>query len=250
MLGRLLEKESARETANAEERWHRWITKALEKGAAIAHKWTNLPNAKVPQIQVSGLTSPQGIVENQRDYWAKVLQSHRTDKVEEVDKQLHAMRLSLIGAGGSSHRAEILSSLTAGNVRNAARSFKSRTSIGCDATSFKEIAEASDEALEELACMFCEAVVNVALPMQVLLNMVALLGKKNGGSRCIAICATFYRLLLGVLKPLAREWDLKHGNKHDSALTGRFPLVETAKRATVMEDASLRGKATSWCCGT
>ena len=75
-------------------------------------------------------------------------------------------------------------------------------------------------------------------------NRISLLGKKNGGSRCVAVCATIYRLLLALLRPILREWDKAVGNETDSALAGKSPLLETGKRAMILERASILGKTT------
>ena len=80
------------------------------------------------------------------------------------------------------------------------------------------------------------------MPVTTFLVLVSLLDKKLGGSRCIAICTTFYRLLMAVMKQEVREWDVGVGMAGDSALPGRSPLDETAWRHLLMEQACLRGK--------
>ncbi len=80
------------------------------------------------------------------------------------------------------------------------------------------------------------------MPVTTFLVLVSLLGKKLGGSRCIAICTTFYRLLMAVMKQEVRELDVGVGMAGDSALPGRSPLDETAWRHLLMEQACLRGK--------
>ena len=87
-----------------------------------------------------------------------------------------------------------------------------------------------------------EAISQLALPTQVLITLGSLLSKKLGGTRCIAICSTFYRLMTAVIKPGVREWDIQVGLEGDSALPGRSPHEETAWRHLQMEQAVLRGK--------
>ena len=73
------------------------------------------------------------------------------------------------------------------------------------------------------------------------MNLISLLGKKGGDTRCIAVATTLYRLVMALLKPEIRAWDLRVGTENDSALSGRQPLLETIKRAADMEAASRRG---------
>ena len=86
------------------------------------------------------------------------------------------------------------------------------------------------------------AVRHLALPTQILRVLGALIGKKLGGTSCIAVCSTFWRLLAAIAKPDVRAWDERVGLAGDSALPGRLPHVETAWRHLQMEQAALRGK--------
>ena len=61
------------------------------------------------------------------------------------------------------------------------------------------------------------------------------LGKKDGGTRCIAICSTFYRLFLAILGEEIREWDTQVAGAGDTALKGKSSLVETALRHLKVE---------------
>ena len=70
---------------------------------------------------------------------------------------------------------------------------------------FQDILEASDASLEELCRIMKKAMRNLAMPLQTLVVLIGLLGKKCGGTRCIAICSTFYRLLIAVIKDNVRS---------------------------------------------
>ena len=69
--------------------------------------------------------------------------------------------------------------------------FPGTTAIGADDFHFRLLAELPDNALEQLGLMFKMAIGNLTLPLQVLLNLLCLLGKKTGGSRVIAIMCSF-----------------------------------------------------------
>ena len=77
---------------------------------------------------------------------------------------------------------------TPAELRRVARLFKRRTGIGTDHVAFDDILEASDEALEALCGLMRDTVTELAMPLQSLVAMLSLLGKKDGGSRCIASC--------------------------------------------------------------
>ena len=49
---------------------------------------------------------------------------------------------------------------------------------------------------------------------------------------------------MGCLCPAVRDWDTQVGSEYDSALTGRQPHLETAKRALTLESSSLLGQTT------
>ena len=126
-------------------------------------------------------------------------------------------------------------------LRKIALAVNESTSIGGDHVTFKEIAAAPHEALQELSDVYEEVIDEVALPNHALVNLMSMLGKKAGGSRCIAVGTTFCRLLMMALNPMARTWDSEVGSEFDSALTGKSPLMETIKRMILVEDAELRG---------
>ena len=74
--------------------------------------------------------------------------------------------------------------LSAASVRKACLSFPSKTAIGLDQHAFKDIALLPDNALGSLG-----EIIKLAIPTQSLLQLLVLLGKKNGGSRTITIVA-------------------------------------------------------------
>ncbi len=81
-----------------------------------------------------------------------------------------------------------------------AKSFARGTSIGADSQAFYEVAEATHEARDELAQIMKTVIQELAWPVQSLLVLMGLLGKKAGGTRTIAIISTFGRLLLAAVK--------------------------------------------------
>ena len=77
--------------------------------------------------------------------------------------------------------------------------------------------------------------------MQDLLNALCLLGNNSGGSRTIAIMASFYRALMKYFCPAIRDWDMAKGKFWDSALAGNSSLRAAVERALKVENGVARG---------
>ena len=60
-------------------------------------------------------------------------------------------------------------------------------------------------------------------------------GTRYEGFGVLSVDATLYRVTMAILKSEVREWDIKNGSANDSALRGKKPKVETAKRAALVE---------------
>ena len=103
------------------------------------------------------------------------------------------------------------------------------------------MADLPDVALAQLGALFKQSVSTLSLPQQSLLNTGALLGKKLGGARVIAIMCSFYRELMKCLSPKIREWDLTEGHRYDSALAGNSSLRAAVLRALKVEHATAMG---------
>ncbi len=233
-----VEAERGREKSN--NAWHNWVATALVKGAKQAHRWTNQPNSGAPDVAAPESNLPADIAQHHTDKWAEVWRSGHKDKVRLAFEAVCQLRERALRH--PSHGSTITDVVPA-KVREISRQFRKGTSIGSDFIGFQDVQESSEESLQELCRIMQECIRNLVLPIQALLVLGSLLGKKLGGTRCIAICATFYRLLMAVMKCQVREWDMHVGLQGDSALPGRSPHAETAWRHLTMEQAVLRGKA-------
>ena len=119
--------------------------------------------------------------------------------------------------------------------------FSESTAIGCDALQLRRLANLPNIALEQLGCLFRQSLATLTIPMQDLLNVLCLLGKKSGGSRTIAIMASFYRALMKFFCPAIRDWDMAKGKFWDSALAGNSSLRAAVERALKVENGVARG---------
>ena len=236
---RLERKEMRLAQERANEAWHAWVAQSISKGAKQAHRWANRPNAVAAHVAAPGLCQPTDIVQHHTQIWEKLWAADRSDKVREAFELVKGLRSRALQ---HARHGTALQHLTPNLVRKVAGQFRKNTSIGVDATAFDDVTEASDESVEELCQIMRKTVEQLALPMQALLVIISLIGKKLGGTRGVAVCASFYRLLMALLKSDVRDWDASVGLEGDSALPGHSPLDEAVWRQLLMEQATLRGK--------
>ena len=114
---------------------------------------------------------------------------------------------------------------SADRVRSALNIFATSTTIGSDSLHLRRLAKLPDNALAQLGALFKQSIATLTVPVQEVLNILGLLGKKAGGPRTIAIMAYFYRALMKMLCPTVRKWAGGECHKHwDSALAGSSSL--------------------------
>ena len=119
--------------------------------------------------------------------------------------------------------------------------FSNSSAIGCDNLHLRRLAELPDVALEHLGMLFKQSVATLTVPLQDLLNVMVLLGKKAGGSRTIVIMASFYRATMMCFCPQIRAWDADQVSFWDSALAGSSSLRAAILRALKVENGCARG---------
>ena len=117
-------------------------------------------------------------------------------------------------------------------VRGALVVFAATTAIGSDSLHLRRFANLPDNAMAQLGALFKQSVATLTVLVHELLNILGRLGKKAGGSRTIAIMASFYRALMKMLCPTMREWPKEECHKHwDFAPAGSSSLRFAVLRA-------------------
>ena len=114
--------------------------------------------------------------------------------------------------------------------------------IGLDQHSFQDIARLPDNALVLLRETVRQSFAKLAIPTQSLLHLLVLLGKKNGGSRTIAILHTTYRLTMRLVSTHISQWGVMFVGKWDSAFKGNSALRAHVARAAGIELAHREGQ--------
>lgn len=129
-------------------------------------------------------------------------------------------------------------------MRKAARSFDGNTSIGTDLWTFKEIAAMPDKVLEELERILKKVRKELAMPLQTHLSMMAIIPKKTGGSRTVAISSTFDRLLMALDDERLKQFESEQAYDKDSAKAGASTSRAAEDRALNRDLRAAQGKQT------
>ena len=128
-------------------------------------------------------------------------------------------------------------------LRKVVRRFKKRTSKGLDDVHMCDVREATDESLAHLGEILRGAYESVSLPLQALMVIMSLRGKKaEGESRTIANASAFYRILMGATRQTRDGWEAsKAEDTGDTSAKGKRVEDEVAKRMMSMEFARTDG---------
>ena len=224
---------------------HKWLCQALKGGAGPSHRWCGKEDAllELPLVirdsQGNFTADPQCVAELYAQEWKREWGSEDAiGFIKEIDS-IRALR--------EKHVAEarvwaISLGLRADDIRKACLSFPSKTATGLDHHAFTDIASLPDNALDSLGEIIRQCFVKLAIPTQSLLQLLVLLGKKNGGSRTIAILHTTYRLTTRLVSAHISQWDVQFAGKCDSALKGNSALRAHVARAAGIELAHSEGQ--------
>ena len=196
-----------------------------------AHKYANQPNTQVASAKQPGETMIDFLTRVRAD-WSKEWGCDNESERDEALKLVSELRAKVLNQGV---RSKLLDCLTEENLDNALKKFSDSTSTGFDLTTMAMIKALPPCAKRQLLKIFRKSLIELTMPTQVLANLIALLGKKGGGTRCIAVCASFYRLFLAILGEEIRQWDTEVAGAGDTALKGKSPLLETALRHLKVE---------------
>jgi hypothetical protein len=239
LMERLEKAEVDRAGKEANRRWHAWVAWSLRNGAGAAHRWARAPDAMTAEVTSPNSHDPIPVADHHAGQWAEVWRASNADKVEET---LNAIRDLRARALLRDDHGQVARAINAQTILAGARAFRATTAIGADCQSFVEVATATEEARTELAEVMKYTVTHLAWPLQALLVLLSLLGKKAGGTRAIAVIASYARLLLHLIKDPVRRWDDEVGHEGDSAMRGKKPADETARRLMRVEVAALLGR--------
>ena len=245
LVGRLAERAFQKGVECSRRAPHKWLCQALKGGAGPAHKWCGKEDAlpELPLVirdrQGNFTADPQCVAELYAQEWKR---ERRNEDAVGFSKEIDSFR-ALRGKHVAEARVWANSlGLRAVDIRKACLSFSSKTAIGLDQHAFSVIANLPDNALDSLGEITRQCFVKLAIPTQSLMQLLVLLGKKNGGSRTIAILHTTYRLTMFLVSAHISQWDVKFAGKWDSALKGNSAVRAHVARAAGIELAHSEGQ--------
>ena len=100
-----------------------------------------------------------------------------------------------------------------------------------------------DPVLHKLSELLQKVKRDLAMPVQVHLNLMASIGKKTGGSRTVAVAATLYRLLMELDDEKLKQFETKEAFSNDTAKAGANASHSAEDRALQAELMTAEGKA-------
>ena len=133
------------------------------------------------------------------------------------------------------------SAVKAQDVQSAAESYPAKKALGIDAMPVKHTATMPLEILQGTATTLNMVQLAVRWPIQIMLNLVALLPKRLGGSRAVSKTPMLYRLWSIIRSPTLKAWASEHTSGWDFAAAGRSALYSGSVRCFNNEVALASG---------
>ena len=171
----------------------------------------------------------------------KTLRLADADEVP-VDNRASSPGLDKEGKGDSAKQWRwLLDLINVKRLRLILPKFNRNTPLGADGVRMRDLMASSDECLEHLCGIMKKAVIEVTLPIQAMLTLLFLIGKKKPTeSRTVANSPTFYRILMALLKDALQQWDKAFAEPEDTAAPGKRADDEVARRCMTLEVARYR----------
>ena len=246
-------------------RFRAWLRQDLNSGGSGAHK---LVSEKTFQEQPSAAT-----VQTSFDFWTKLWaaddvfdasnavvgtltkwmpwthqlkmflgatsnQGMQQSKLEQLrESTLLSLQDVMSDAAQANRQA-----FTVEDLLSAAKSYPDKKAMGIDFWRTAVFRVLPPEALQSLANVVDSSFKILQWPVQMLLNLMALIPKTAGGERPIAKTPLLYRLSNVWSMPVLREWGEANVAEFDYATRGRSALTSASLRAWSNEVASIAGQ--------
>ncbi len=217
----------------------RWAEEASQAGAAMAHRWTKVPEGWRPETvraEVDGLpaitANPAAVVEAERSKWHKLW---CPDEVPLETLEWPA--------------AAPLARPTVSSFRRAANRIPRTTGIGVEGILPADFDILDDRGIE--ACidvmMACEAVGYI--PKAIALILVRMIPKRDGGRRPIGLLPSLYRIWAKLRAGEVRNWEREWAREYFTAGPGKSADAaawKTALRAELATSAKASSASVLW----
>ena len=214
--------------------WKLFVDKQLSSGAASAHRLVK--RDAVPCVDATTVgeaerrtASPQAVVNQDLEQWRNIWT--RLGNTPTAPWRSYEARL------------ESLPPLTAEDIRRAAKTFKTQTSLGCDSFSPKDLAALSVELRTCVATYLNEVEHTGRWPEKVATALIHLTPKPDGGRRPIGVLPTIVRVWERARKPIVQAWLDQNTRDYDWATRGRSAEGAAWHMSVLDEAAAANGLA-------
>ena len=210
--------------------WRSHVAKQLVNGAAATHRWVkrDIVPSSTPDTVGDGRTrtaSPQALVDHDLPSWKAIWN-------RDVGGDDPWRRWSGLPSDDQ------LPPITANEIRRAARSFRTGTSVGCDALPPAVFGWLSDPLCEAVAHFLNVVESSGKWPETVATSLVHLIPKPGGGRRPIGVLPTIVRIWERVRKPVSQKWARENKRDFDWASQGRS-AESAAWHQSLLDEAAL-----------
>ena len=201
--------------------WKKFSTEAVKGGGRRAHRWLKGPQSWHPEYAGGSddpQYGPQEIGEQCMEWWSEIWGCGNGEEGEEALGVCAEVEGWLMGGDWCSPELPVISGEM---VKRAASSFKDRTGkgfCGWHPKVFNQLPEAGLQATAELLMLIEKArrwptgADNIDLIR---------LSKEAGGHRLIGLLPALYRVWGKLRRPLCAEWEERHRDPCDFAVSGR-----------------------------
>jgi hypothetical protein len=212
-------------------RFRTWVHQQLRRGAGAIHAAAKRDEDPVlAPVVTEGNPSlhPQALVDGERMKWFDVW----TREAEVATAPWRDWIPS---------EADLLPPPSPEELRAAANSFSPVTGVGCDHFWPRWFAWVSDEAYAAVAALMLAIEATGIWPQALSQSLIHLIPKKLGGTRPIAVLASFVRWWERTRRPLVRRWRGDQSRGYDWACRGRTAQAAVWRQALFDEAAAGEG---------
>lgn len=123
-------------------------------------------------------------------------------------------------------------------IREASKSFRTRTAVTFDGFHPRHVSCLCDQGIGVLATIYAVVELTGIWPRQIALVVAALLPKAKGGHRAIGLMPAAYRVWAKARRRLSDEWELRHVRPYLAATKGNG-AVDTMWRLGARQEAGV-----------
>ena len=214
-----------------------WLSEALKSGARAAHLMTTA-NSRVqepPDVVIADgrvISEPVRVLESRVRFWSGFWGSREVNKDENWLREVKT---------AAERQLPDRDPIEYHQVEYAIAHSPVRTGVGSDLWGARQWHFLPHEGKQMLTNILNDIESTLTFPAQVLLTVIALLGKLTGGERPITLTTGLYRLYSRIRKPFVSEWESRRAGFWDSAVKGSTPLRAALIRELYNEVASYLG---------